>query len=157
MFDAGSVHDFGIQIKKRFAVREVKRRVGVNLSPDEHVFGGERYLFVPLANICADRFHDFTFWHVDLWVQVWYAELAASPASGSHLHHAEGRSLIRKKNSAAVFWMTDFSLARQNFSANRLAEQLKRIDRFAASLDDTIDSEFLKAIGLSNLPAARAP
>ena len=46
LLDARRVHDVRIEIDEGFAIREVERRVRVNLSPDEHVFGGERDLLV---------------------------------------------------------------------------------------------------------------
>ncbi len=41
LLDARRVHDVGIKIDERFTVGEIERRVGVDLSPDEHVFRRE--------------------------------------------------------------------------------------------------------------------
>ena len=54
------------KIDKGFAVRKIERRVGVHLSPDEHVFGSERDLLVTVSHVRAYRFHDLIFWKIDL-------------------------------------------------------------------------------------------
>src|SRR6185295_16753650 len=52
--------------------------------------------------------------------------------------------------------MLDVDLARQVFAANGLMKKSKRVERFAASFDDAIDSELVVHVGLNNLPATRA-
>src|SRR6185369_7324848 len=101
LLDPRRVDDVSVKIDKRFAIRKVERRVGVNLTPDEHVFGGERDLLVAFANIGAHGFHDLLFWKIDLRIQIRKTELAAATAAGGHLDHTKRRTLIGEDDAFA--------------------------------------------------------
>src|SRR6185369_544513 len=154
MLDPGRVDDVGVEAEKRFTIRKVKRCFGVNLTPDEHVFGCERDQLIAFTNVRPDGFHDLIFWKIDLRIQVRQAELATSSAPGGHLDYAESGSLVGEKNAFARSRMFDFDFARQSFAANRLAKQLECVERLAAPFDHAIDAELVIQIGLNNLPTA---
>ena len=105
LFDAGRLDDLRVKVEQRFAVREVERRVGVHLPPDEHVLGGQRDLLVAVAHVGADGIHDLVLRHVDLRVEIRQAELAAPAAPGGHLDDAERRALVGKDDALAIVRM----------------------------------------------------
>src|SRR6185503_4712082 len=96
------VHDVGIKIHQCFAVREIERRVSVDLAPDEHVFGRKRDLLVAVSDVRAYRVHDLVFWKIDLRIQIGHAKLAATSAASGHLDDAERRARVGKEYSLAV-------------------------------------------------------
>ena len=126
----------------------------MHLSPDEHVFGGERDLLVAVADVGAHRFHDLVFGKIDLRVQIRHAKLATTPAAGGHLDYAKRRARVGKQDPVAVDRMFDFNSSRQFFALNRFAEKFERVGRLAATFNDAIDTQFFVSIGLDDLPAA---
>ena len=128
----------------------------MHLAPDEHVLRGQRDLLVALAHVRAHGGQDLVLGQIDLRVEIRHAELAAAPAAGRHLDHAEGRALVRKQNLVARRRMRDVDLPRQLLPGQRLVEQRQRLFRFAAPLDDAVDAEVVEHVVLRDLPAARS-
>ena len=102
LFDARRIDDVGVQIDEGLAVREVERCRRVDLTPDEHVFGGQRNLRVAVPDVRANGRHDLLLGEIDLWIQVWHAELTATSAPGGHLDDAEGRPLVGEDDLLAI-------------------------------------------------------
>ncbi len=127
LFDAGRVDDRRIQIKQGFAVGKVKRRFGVNLSPDEHVFGRQTDLFVAVADVGLDGVHDFLFRKINLRIQIGHAELAAASATCGHFNHAKSRAFVGNQQSFAFLGMADFDFARQFFAVDCFVKQRHRV------------------------------
>ena len=107
LLDARRVHDVRIKIDEGLAVWKIKRRIGVDLTPDEHVFRREGDLLVAVAHVSAHRFHDSVFRQIDLRIQIRNAELAAAAAARGHFDDTERRSRVGKKNRVAFDWMFD--------------------------------------------------
>ena len=152
----GVSHDRLVEVDERFAVREVERRVRVDLAPDEHVLGGQRDLLVAVADVGADGRHHLVLRHVDLRVEIGHAELAAPAAAGRHLDHAERRALVGEQDLVAILRVHDVDLLRQILAGERLVEQLQHVGRLAPSFDDAVDAQLVPGVGLRDLPAARA-
>jgi hypothetical protein len=57
-----------VKVEQGFTIGEVERSVSMYLSPDEHVFGSQRYLPVSLPHVGAHGIQDLLFREVDLWV-----------------------------------------------------------------------------------------
>src|ERR1700741_1522464 len=110
-----------------------------------------------MPHVGPDRVHDLVFGKIDLWIQVGNAELAASPATGRHLDHAEGRSCIGKQNCVTLHRMFYFDAARQIFSRDRFSKQVESLGRLTASFDYAIDAQLFVSVGLNDLPAAGTP
>src|SRR6185369_1065402 len=126
------------------------------LTPDEHVFGCERDLFVAVSHVRAHRVHDLVFGKIDLWIQIGNTKLAAPAAACGHLDDAERGARVGKEDLLAIHRMFYFDDARQLLSFDRLSKQLERVSRLAASLDDAIDAQLVVQICLDDLPAAGA-
>ncbi len=155
MLDAGRVDDGGVEIQQRLAVREIERRVGVHLTPDEHVLGRQRNLVVAVAHVGVHARHDLFLRDVDLRIQVRKAELAAAPAAGRHLDDPEGRALVGHEDLVARPGMADFDLPGQVLAADGAArtELIVSADS-ARPFDDAVDAQVVPGVGLGNLPAA---
>ena len=155
LLDAGRIYDRRVKVQERFAVGEEEWRSGPHLAPDEHVFGGQRNLFVALGDVRANSDHDLFFGHVNLRVQVGHAELAPSAAARGHFDHAESRAPVGHENPLTRGRVRDVYLARQVFTVERLSEKRQGSGRLAPPFDDRIHAQLREAVGLRNLPAAR--
>src|SRR4030095_5098117 len=127
LLDAGRVDDIAIKIEERLAVWKIERRRRVDLSPDEHVFRGQRDLLVTVTYVGADVGEDLLARQIDLRVQVRDTELAAPATSRRHLDHAERGARVGKENRVPCDGMADVELARQRLAGNRFLEERKRL------------------------------
>ncbi len=110
------------------------------LTPNEHVFGGQRDLFVSVTDVSTHRFHDLIFWQVNLGIQIRYAELAATSTPRRHFHNAKSSSRVGKQNSLTIQGVLYIDRARELQTFNRLPEKRECVFGFASSLNDTIDA-----------------
>jgi hypothetical protein len=140
LIHARCVDDIRVEVDKRFTIRKIERDVGVNLTPDEHVFRSQRDLLVAFAHVRANGLHDLFFRKIDLRVQVREAKLATAAAAGGHFYNAEGGSLIGKENAIAVCGVFYLDFARQVFPRNGFAKEIECIERLAAPFDNAVDS-----------------
>src|SRR4030095_15957839 len=154
--DSGRVDYVRIEFEKRFAIRKIERNVGVDLTPDEHVFGSQRYLLVAFAHVGANGFHDLILRKIDLRIQVGQAELAAATTAGGHLYNSERGSLIGEENAVAICRVFYFDLTREIFAGNGFAKELEGVERLAAPFNNTVDSQLFVEVGLDDLPPARS-
>src|SRR5262249_40019070 len=130
--------------------------VGVYLSPDEHVFGGQADLFVAFAHVGAYGGHNLLFRKINLRVPIGDAEFAAAAAAGRHFDHAGSGAFVGNEQRLTLCRVTDLDLARQFFAVDRFAEEGHRLARFGAPFNYAINTEFVERIGLRDLPPAGA-
>src|SRR5262245_34277627 len=75
LLHARRARDLGIEIDERLAVRKEEWRVGVDLTPDEHVFGRERDLAVAMRHVRSYCRENALLRKIDLRVQIRRAEM----------------------------------------------------------------------------------
>lgn len=155
LLDARRVDHLGIEIEQGFAIGKVEGDAGLHLAPDEHVLSSQRDLFVAIPYVGANSLQHLVLGHIELRVQIWQTELAATPAACGHLHHAKGGALAGEKDFIARLGMAHIYLPGQLLAPERLVENLHGVSRFASTFHHAIDAEFVKQIRLHHLPAAR--
>ena len=116
------VDNFAIEVQQRLTVRKEKRGLGLDLSPDEHVFCGERNLLITFANIGSNRAQDLLLGQINLRVQVRNTKLATASTAGGHFDHTEGGSGIREENGVPGRGMSGFDLSRQILAADGVSK-----------------------------------